>query len=90
MPTIKEAGFDVPNVPQVRGIVAPPGIPADAVAYWEDLFARFNQTASWKKFLEENLLEDGLQRSAELSRFGDEFNITMRGILTDGGLKVVR
>ena len=38
VPTLKEAGFDVPDVPQVRGIVAPPGIPADAVAYYEDLF----------------------------------------------------
>ena len=28
VPTLKEAGFDVPVVPQVRGIVAPPGIPA--------------------------------------------------------------
>ena len=27
VPTLKEAGFDVPNVPQLRGIVAPPGIP---------------------------------------------------------------
>ena len=27
VPTLKEAGVDVPMVPQVRGIVAPPGIP---------------------------------------------------------------
>ena len=27
VPTLKEAGFDVPVVPQVRGIVAPPGLP---------------------------------------------------------------
>ena len=28
VPTVQEAGFDVPNVPQVRGIVGPPGMPA--------------------------------------------------------------
>ena len=90
VPTVKEAGFDVPNVPQVRGIVAPPGIPAEAVAYWEDVFARLNQTATWKKYLEDNLFEDGYQRSAELAKFGDVFADTMRGILKDGGMKVVR
>ena len=90
VPTIKEAGFDVPNVPQVRGIVAPPGVPADAVAYWEDLFARLNQTASWRKFLEEQLLEEGYQRSAELAKFGDTFSDTMRGILKEAGVKVAR
>jgi len=35
VPTLKEAGFDVPAVPQVRGVAAPPGIPAENVAYWE-------------------------------------------------------
>ena len=34
VPTLKEAGFDVPAVPQVRGVVAPPGIPKENVAYW--------------------------------------------------------
>src|SRR5438132_6424417 len=31
IPTLKEAGFDVPVVPQVRGVVAPPGIPKENV-----------------------------------------------------------
>jgi putative tricarboxylic transport membrane protein len=90
IPTVKEAGFDVPNAPQVRGIVGPPGLAPEVVAYWEDLFARFNKTGSWRKFLEDNLLEDGFQRSAELAKFGETFSDTMRGILKEGGLKVVR
>ena len=27
-------------VPQVRGVVAPPGIPKENVAYWEDVFLK--------------------------------------------------
>src|SRR5437016_10604226 len=50
VPTLKEAGFDVPAVPQVRGVVAPPGIPAANVAYWEDVLLKLTKTASWKKF----------------------------------------
>jgi len=89
-PTLKEAGFDVPNVPQPRGIIAPPGIPAEAVAYWEDLFAKFVKTPSWRKILEESLFEDGFQRSAELNKFIDQYSETTRTILREGGVKVVR
>jgi putative tricarboxylic transport membrane protein len=90
VPTIKEAGFDVPNVPQVRGIVGPPGLAPDAVAYWEDLFAKFVKTASWRKYLTDNLFEDGFQRSAELSKFFDQHADVTRNILKEGGVKVVR
>ncbi len=90
VPTLKEAGFDVPNVPQVRGVLAPPGMPADAIAYYEDLFAKVAQTASWKKYLEDNQFEDGFQKSAELARFMDEFTDRMRGILREAGAKIVR
>src|SRR5438445_1710010 len=46
VPTLKAAGFDSPAVPQVRGVVAPPGIPAENVAYWEELFRKLPRTAS--------------------------------------------
>lgn len=90
VPTIQEAGFRIPNVPQVRGIVAPPGIPPEAVAYWEELFARFIKTPSWQKYLADNLFQDGYLRSAELAKFGNEFSETTRKILVAGGVKVAR
>jgi putative tricarboxylic transport membrane protein len=90
VPTIREAGFDIPNVPQVRGIVAPPALPADAVAYYEDLFARFTKTATWRKYLEDNLFEAGFIRSADLGAFFDQHMEVTRGILREGGVKVVR
>lgn len=90
VPTLKEAGYELPNIPQVRGIIAPPGIPAEAVAYYEDLFARIAKTGAWKKYLEENQFEDGYQKSAELAKFFDEYTNRMRDILKDGGVKVVR
>jgi len=90
VPTLKEAGFDVPAVPQVRGVVAPPGIPAENVAYWEDVFRRLTKSASWRKFLEDNQFEDGYQDAAELSKFYDEFTTRMRGILQEAGIRIVR
>jgi putative tricarboxylic transport membrane protein len=90
VPTLKEAGFDVPVVPQVRGVVAPPGIAADEVAYWEGVFRKLIESASWKKFLADNQFEDGYQNAADLTRFYDQFTSQMRGILKEAGIKVVR
>jgi putative tricarboxylic transport membrane protein len=90
VPTLKEAGFDVPVVPQIRGVVAPPGIPKENVAYWEDLFRRLTRTASWKKYLRDNQFEDGFQGSAELAKSLDSFTDQMRDILKDAGVKTVR
>jgi len=90
VPTLKEAGIDVPAVPQVRGVVAPPEIPRENVQYWEGVFRRLTQTASWKKYIADNQLEDGYQASAELVKFYDEFTDRMREILKDAGIKIVR
>lgn len=90
VPTLKEAGFDVPVVPQVRGVVAPPGIPKENVVYWEDVFRRLTRTAAWKKYLEDNQFEDGFQGSAELAQFLDSFTERMRDILRDAGIRTVR
>ena len=90
VPTLKEAGFDVPAVPQARGVVAPPGIPAENVAYWEELFRKLTRTASWRKFLEDNQFEDGYQDATDLAKFYDEFTGQMRTILQEAGIKIVR
>jgi len=90
VPTLKEAGFDVPNVPQVRGVVAPPGIPRENVQYWEGVFLRLSQTASWKKYIADNQFEDGYQTSAELVKFYEQFTGQMREILKEAGVKLVQ
>ncbi len=90
VPTLKEAGFDVAPVPQVRGVVAPPGIPKENVAYWEEMFRKLTQTGSWRKFLDDNQFDDGYQNAAELAKFYGEFTDRMRGILQDAGIKTLR
>jgi putative tricarboxylic transport membrane protein len=89
-PTLKEAGFNVTPVPQVRGVVAPPGIPRENVAYWEDLLKKLTQTESWKKYVADNQFEPAYQTSAELAKFYDEFTAQMRDILQEAGVKTVR
>ncbi|MDP1536909.1 MAG: tripartite tricarboxylate transporter substrate binding protein [Burkholderiales bacterium] len=90
VPTIKEAGYNIPNVPQVRGIVMPSGVAPDVVAYYEDLFLRLSKTTTWRKYLDDQQFEDGYMKSAELAKFFDTFTDQMRGILKEAGAKVVR
>ena len=90
IPTIKEAGFDIPNVPQMRGIVGAPGMSAEAVAYYEDLFFRASQAPAWKKFVEESQLDGEFVRSKELKPFLVSFEGTLREILKAAGAKLVR
>ena len=70
--------------------MAPPAIPKENVAYWEDVFRRLTRTGSWRKFLADNQFEDGYQNSTELVKFYDEFTDRMRGILQEAGIKLVR
>jgi putative tricarboxylic transport membrane protein len=90
IPTLKEAGFDIPNVPQMRGVVGAPGMPADAVAYYEDLFLKVTKTPAWQKFIADNQLDGEFVKTAELKPFLDKFEGQLREILKEAGAKVVR
>ena len=88
--TLKEQGFDVPEVPQARGFVGPPALPANVKAYWEGVFTKMHQSSEWQGFLKENLYEDGFLMGDGLNKFVSEYTNTMRGILKEAGLKLVR
>jgi putative tricarboxylic transport membrane protein len=90
VPTIKEAGFDIPNVPQMRGVTGTPGMPAPAVAYYEDLFHKATQSGKWQKFLIDAQLDGEFVRTAELGSTLVSFQSQLRDILKEAGVKVVR
>lgn len=89
-PTLKEAGFDVTATPQIRGVVAPPAMPADAAAYWEGRFARLRETPSWKKYLQDNQLEESFLPGEELRKSIAAIEQQLREQFIQSGIKVVR
>jgi putative tricarboxylic transport membrane protein len=90
VPTIKEQGIDVPIIANARGIVAPPGVAKEVITFWEDFFARLTQTASWKKYVADNQVEDVFIKSADLGPFLDEQTKLMRSVLQQAGVKLAR
>lgn len=89
-PTLKEAGFDVTPTPQIRAVVAPPGMPADAAAYWEGRFAKLRETASWKKYIQDNQLEEAFLPGVELKKNLVEIERQLKEQFVQAGVKVVR
>ena len=90
VPTIREQGINIPIIANARGVLAPPGVSKEVVSYWEDFFARLIKTASWKKYLEENQVEDVFIKSGELAPFLDEQTQLMRSVLQQAGVQVAR
>ena len=90
VPTIKEQGIDVPIIANARGIIAPPGVAKEVITFWEDFFARLTQTASWKKYVADNQVEDVFIKSADLGPFFDEQTKLMRSVLQQAGVKLAR
>jgi len=90
VPTVREQGIGIPIIANVRGVLAPPGISKDAARYWEDFFARLTRTASWKKYVEENQVEDVFLGGAELAPYLDEQIGLMRRVLREAGVAVAR
>ena len=52
IPTCKEAGLDVDYL-MLRGIFMPPGVSADQVQYYVELFKKVMATPEWQKLMEE-------------------------------------
>lgn len=88
--TIREQGYDVPEVPQARGFVGPPGMPKDVRAYWEGVFSKMRKSKEWQAEIKKNHYVDGFLIGAPLDKFVDEYAVTLRGILKEAGIKIVR
>lgn len=90
VPTVQQAGFKIPNVPQARGIVAPPNLPKDALTFYENLLEKASKTAEWKKYVQENFLEPSFEKSKGTKDFLTKYEGEIRGQLKSVGAKVVR
>lgn len=89
-PTLMESGFEGDKIIQARGVVGPPGMPADEVTYYEGLLRKATQTAAWKKYLDDNQFAGDFLGPKETTAFLNDYEGIIRDTLKDAGLKVVR
>jgi putative tricarboxylic transport membrane protein len=90
VPTLQEAGFKMPNIRTVRGVVAPPGLSRDAIAYWEGVLDRLVKTDGWRKYLAESQTEEGYVKGEQLLKLAEDALAARREVFKDVGIKVMR
>jgi putative tricarboxylic transport membrane protein len=73
VPTLRELGINARvSRGTVRGIVAPPAMPATAVHYWEDVLRKLTQTPAYQQFGSEIELFPKFLTGKEFRQFLDE------------------
>lgn len=87
VPTVAEATeYDPPFVVERRGVIGPPDMPADAVAYWTDLLEQMMETDGWKEFSEESGFVDAFGGPDVHASNLAEQQETLRGVFETLGL----
>lgn len=85
IPTWKEQGIDV-VVEHWRGVFGPADMPAEAVSYWEDTFAKMVETDTWAQVLETNQWFALDRDSEEFAKVLGEESKTAERLLESVGL----
>jgi putative tricarboxylic transport membrane protein len=85
VPTMKEQGLDIIYV-QNRGLVAPGGIPAEARKTLEAGLQKYAQSATFKKYVEDNLLSSAWMDGPTFGAWLEKEHGRYQTILKDMGL----
>ncbi|GHE19796.1 Bug family tripartite tricarboxylate transporter substrate binding protein [Halomonas urumqiensis] len=85
IPTFQEQGVDY-TFDIWRGVMGAPGMPAEAVAYYEDLFARMLETEGWQEARDQLGWIDAYQDSETFGAFLDAQEEQFSGVLSELGL----
>ena len=85
VPTLKEQGYDV-VVGGWFAVMAPRGIGAPQITYWENMIERTVNQPQWKQFIESSGLEWGYTKSAPTRDFLRSDYEAIRLVLTDIGM----
>jgi putative tricarboxylic transport membrane protein len=85
VPTWKELGIDL-VYGGFRGIVAPKGLSADQVAYWEGVLRKATQVPEWQGNLKKNYWSNDFLTGKEFGKELDDTYAAMRSVLVELGL----
>jgi tripartite-type tricarboxylate transporter receptor subunit TctC len=85
VPTCVEAGINVKSFAQPRTIWAAKGIPAEALAYYTDLFQKAAQTDEFKAYVSRGAQIPRVLTGAEFKAFIDQHKTAYTGYYKDNG-----
>lgn len=86
VPTWKELGYDA-SVSAWRGMIGPPDLDPEAVAFWQESFAEFMKSEDYAKSAEEEIFAARYLNSAESAEFLARMDAQFRDYLTLVGVE---
>lgn len=87
-PTTTELGYDYEYIVQIRGVLAPPEMPAEASACYTEVFTQLHDTESWTEYLESTSAVDTFLPGEEYATFLEGQEESVRPILDELGILV--
>ncbi|HEX5528812.1 MAG TPA: tripartite tricarboxylate transporter substrate binding protein [Methylomirabilota bacterium] len=86
IPTVKEAlGADISYL-MLRGIFGPPGMPEEAVAWYQSLLRKVYETPEFKDYVNKGALKPAWETGPEFVKWLGEAEQLHRDLMTKGGL----
>jgi putative tricarboxylic transport membrane protein len=85
VPTWRSLGIDV-AILHWRGVFAPPGIPAEAVRFWDQALGRMVKTEAWKNILDRSGWYDAYADSATFLKDMQQERAVYTQLLTELGM----
>lgn len=61
-------------------------MPADAVAFYAELFRKTTRTETWQNYLKDNQVQDAFRSPEETKKFLVDLQDRLRGLLTAAGV----
>ncbi len=69
----------------LRGAFMPPGVTAEQVAFYVDLFRRVRQTAEWRIFMEEGAFDTTFLTGIEFAKWAENAEAMHKERMRDAG-----
>ena len=86
IPTVKEAlGTDITYL-MLRGIFGPPDMPAEAVAWYQNLLKKVAETPEFKEYMQQGALKSAWLTGPEFNTWLEREEQAHRDLMTKGGL----
>ena len=85
IPTMRELGYPI-EYQMLRGIFGPPGMPADAVSFYQGVFRRLLETQEMQDFIERGAFTQAFLTGAEFEAWLAEKEDTVHNLMVRGGL----
>lgn len=80
-----QLGYDI-VFPHWRGIIGPPDMSEEEIAYWDDTLSKLSESEGWEEILDNNDWDNYYKNSTETKEFLDEQIDRYRGLIDDSGL----